>query len=278
MSIRSRSSKPLGKSAARRLKKLGYNNVTAKVGDGYQGWEEHAPFDKIIVTCSPEDVPQRLIDQLRDGGKMIIPLGERHQQVFYLFEKQEGKLVKQQLIPTLFVPMTGKAEDRRRVKPDPLHPHLVNGGFELDENDRQPRRRLALSAAKRIGDSPGTLGENVYALPERYAGPRGANPAGLRRRRDRRYAFGRQFVGATRGGPAGNTLQYESPSLQIYFYDRSRQVVGDAVVGPWSGSFAWKEIRETVKVPRHATEAIVRVGLNGGVGTMDVDEVRIAPH
>ena len=73
----------LGKEAAKRLEKLGYQNVKVKIGDGYQGWKEYAPFDKILVTCSPEDIPQPLVDQLREGGKMIIPLGERYQQMFY---------------------------------------------------------------------------------------------------------------------------------------------------------------------------------------------------
>ena len=83
---------PLGRRAARTLKKLGYNNVFVKVGDGYQGWPEHAPFDKIIVTCSPEKVPQPLVDQLRDGGLMIVPVGERYQQNLYLFRKAGDKL------------------------------------------------------------------------------------------------------------------------------------------------------------------------------------------
>src|SRR5262249_38366493 len=125
----------LGKNAARLLKELKYENVHAKVGDGYQGWPEYAPFDKIIVTCSPESVPQPLIDQLRDGGRLIIPVGERYEQVFYLFEKKGGALVKQRLLPTLFVPMTGVAEANRKVRPDPANPQLHNGGFETDEND-----------------------------------------------------------------------------------------------------------------------------------------------
>src|SRR5206468_5509975 len=98
---------PLGKEAEKRLEDLGYRNVKTKIGDGYQGWAEFAPFDKIIVTCSPEKVPQPLVDQLREGGKMIIPLGERYQQMFYLFEKKGGKLVQTKLLPTMFVPMTG---------------------------------------------------------------------------------------------------------------------------------------------------------------------------
>jgi protein-L-isoaspartate(D-aspartate) O-methyltransferase len=124
----------LGKNAAKVLKELKYDNVHALVGDGYKGWPEHAPFDKIIVTCSPENVPQPLIDQLRDGGKMIIPLGERYEQVFYLFEKQGDRLVSSKLLPALFVPMTGISEDNRKVKPDPARPEIRNGGFEEDDD------------------------------------------------------------------------------------------------------------------------------------------------
>ncbi len=113
---------PLGKAAGVRLKNLGYENVFTKVGDGYLGWREHAPFDKIIVTCSPEKIPVPLVQQLKEGGKMIIPLGERYQQVFHLLEKKNGQLVQQKLIPTLFVPMTGVSEENRQVKPDPLNP------------------------------------------------------------------------------------------------------------------------------------------------------------
>src|SRR5262245_29327016 len=74
----------LGRQAERTLKRLKYKNVFVKVGDGFQGWPEHAPFDKIIVTCSPEDVPQPLVDQLQEGGLMVIPVGERYQQTLYL--------------------------------------------------------------------------------------------------------------------------------------------------------------------------------------------------
>ena len=108
--------------AARALKRLNYENVHAKVGDGYQGWPEHAPFDKIIVTCSPEKVPPKLVEQLREGGRMVIPVGERYQQTLYLLKKKDGKLNREALLPTLFVPMTGQAEEGREVLPDPANP------------------------------------------------------------------------------------------------------------------------------------------------------------
>ncbi len=126
-----------GRSAARRLKRLGYKNVKTKVGDGYLGWAEFAPFDKIIVTCSPESVPKPLVDQHKEGGKMVIPVGERYRQDLYLMEKKDGKLVRKQLIPTLFVPMTGRSEKERVIKPDPLNPQLFNGGFEVLEDSGQ---------------------------------------------------------------------------------------------------------------------------------------------
>ncbi|MBO7679851.1 MAG: protein-L-isoaspartate(D-aspartate) O-methyltransferase, partial [Thermoguttaceae bacterium] len=112
----------LGKRAGETLRKLGYANVKVKIGDGYQGWSENAPFDKIIVTCSPENIPQPLIDQLAEGGMMLIPIGERYQQFFYRCIKENGELKKEKLIPAYFVPMTGEAEQQRQVQPDPTNP------------------------------------------------------------------------------------------------------------------------------------------------------------
>ena len=125
---------PLSKQATKRLKELKYDNVFTLDGDGYKGWPEHAPFDKIIVTCSPENVPIPLVEQLKEGGKMIVPVGQRYQQSFHLFTKVDGKLTDEKLISTLFVPMTGASEEQRRIQPDPTRPEIVNGSFEEDEN------------------------------------------------------------------------------------------------------------------------------------------------
>jgi protein-L-isoaspartate(D-aspartate) O-methyltransferase len=103
--------RPLGERAARVLKELGYDNVRTRVGDGYVGWPEAAPFDAVIVTCAPERVPQPLVDQLKEGGRLLIPLGTRYDQSIYLYKKINGKLDEgKKLKPTLFVPMTGQAQ------------------------------------------------------------------------------------------------------------------------------------------------------------------------
>jgi len=102
----------LGQRAEAVLSRLGYENVSVKIGDGFLGWPNAAPFDKIIVTCSPESVPVPLIDQLREGGRMVIPVGERFQQTLYRMTKQNGKLVREPLRPTLFVPMTGESQEK----------------------------------------------------------------------------------------------------------------------------------------------------------------------
>lgn len=102
---------PLSERATKLIKELGYNNVHTRVGDGYEGWPEAAPFDAVIVTCAPEKIPQPLVDQLKDGGRLVIPLGTRYKQAVYYYEKHDGKLSKpEKLLPTLFVPMTGRAQ------------------------------------------------------------------------------------------------------------------------------------------------------------------------
>ncbi len=104
---------PLGERAREDLARLKYKNVQVRVGDGYEGWPEHAPFDAIIVTCSPEHVPKPLVEQLRDGGRMIIPVGDsRIGQELYLLEKRGNQVVKRAVLPVRFVPMTGKAQER----------------------------------------------------------------------------------------------------------------------------------------------------------------------
>jgi protein-L-isoaspartate(D-aspartate) O-methyltransferase len=95
----------LAERAKQILSQLGYTNIQFKVGDGYYGWPEAAPFDAIIVTCSPTDVPKPLAEQLAEGGRMIIPVGEDPLQELVLITKQRGKLIRQHRLPVRFVPM-----------------------------------------------------------------------------------------------------------------------------------------------------------------------------
>lgn len=99
----------LGVEARERLVRLGYRNVTAKVGDGYQGWPGEAPFDIILVTAAPERVPQALIDQLKPGGRLVIPVGETQMQQLELIEKDAtGRLHQRAVVGVRFVPMIKK--------------------------------------------------------------------------------------------------------------------------------------------------------------------------
>lgn len=97
----------LGKSAKQRLSNLGYENVSVKIADGYYGWEEHAPFDAIVVTAAAEYIPPPLIEQLKNGGKMIIPVGSPFlTQQLMLVEKENGETKSKSLMPVRFVPFT----------------------------------------------------------------------------------------------------------------------------------------------------------------------------
>ena len=95
---------PLAREAQERLMRLGYKNIEVKYGDGYKGWPEHAPFDKIIVTAAPEDIPEELINQLKVGGKMILPAGAYFQRLYLITKTAQG-FDKKPLIPVIFVPM-----------------------------------------------------------------------------------------------------------------------------------------------------------------------------
>jgi protein-L-isoaspartate(D-aspartate) O-methyltransferase len=100
---------PLAERAAKALTELGCKNVHTRAGNGWLGWPEAAPFDAIIVTCAPDAIPPALVGQLREGGRMIIPVGPENQvQELYLLEKRGSRIEQRSILPVLFVPMTGK--------------------------------------------------------------------------------------------------------------------------------------------------------------------------
>jgi protein-L-isoaspartate(D-aspartate) O-methyltransferase len=102
--------KPLAKQATERLAQLGYDNVTTRIGDGYHGWEEHAPFEAIMVTAGADHVPPPLIRQLKPGGKMIIPVdtGPFTQDLLLVEKTSPGTVETRQILPVRFVPLTGE--------------------------------------------------------------------------------------------------------------------------------------------------------------------------
>ena len=104
--------KPLAKTARQTLERLGYTNVHVRTGDGRQGWPEAAPFDAIAVTCAPDEIPSALPDQLREGGRLVIPVGPANAvQELVLLEKSHDGMKRISLIEVRFVPMTGRTDD-----------------------------------------------------------------------------------------------------------------------------------------------------------------------
>ena len=98
----------LGTRAATLLKELGYNGVETRIGDGYAGWPEAAPFDGILVTAAPDHVPQPLLDQLKSGGRIVIPVGKGVQQLVVMVKNPDGTVARQDVLPVSFVPLTGR--------------------------------------------------------------------------------------------------------------------------------------------------------------------------
>ena len=99
--------RPLAEEAAVRLQRLGYNNIETRWGDGYQGWPEHAPYDGIIVTAAAQDVPEPLIDQLKPGARLIVPVGGRltGQDLMVVEKDAQGKTYRRSVLPVAFVPL-----------------------------------------------------------------------------------------------------------------------------------------------------------------------------
>jgi protein-L-isoaspartate(D-aspartate) O-methyltransferase len=103
---------PLGKRAAETLKRLGYANVKLRIGDGYRGWPEAAPFDAIVVTAAPPAVPEPLRQELAVGGRLVLPVGEDEQELRVITRTAKG-FEERTVLPVRFVPMTGEAQERR---------------------------------------------------------------------------------------------------------------------------------------------------------------------
>jgi protein-L-isoaspartate(D-aspartate) O-methyltransferase len=262
----------LGKRAAQTLRRLGYKNVETKIGDGYQGWAEHAPFDKIIVTCSPENVPAPLVEQLKEGGRLVVPLGERYQQTLFLYTKVDGELQAVPLQPTFFVPMMGLAEEERVVLPDAGEPVLVNGDFKDVAGD-QPVGWYYIRQGK--VETPGrTPGSNCLTFRNDAPGRavQALQAVGIDGLRTQEIEISLWVRGQkVQAGP----LPEQHPSLMVSFFNAHRHPVSRQEIGPWSGSFDWAEKRLRIKVPASVRFASVEVGLRGGTGQLSVADVAL---
>jgi protein-L-isoaspartate(D-aspartate) O-methyltransferase len=265
----------LGVSAKRTLQRLEYRNVHVRIGDGFQGWPEEAPFDKIIVTCSPENIPRPLVEQLKEGGLAVVPVGQRYQQILYLMRKRGGKLQREALRPTLFVPMTGTAEEARRIRPDPLNPTVANSGFEKPAlptgfvPDWYYQRQT-----QQIADDLAPEGKHYLRVTNTLPGKPGLAMQGFPidgSQIARLEVSGWVKVKQVRRGRNGDEL----PAIVVTFYDKNRAPLGNQWIGPFRGTADWSHQSDTLRVPTSASEAILRIGLFGAVGEASFDGIQV---
>ena len=269
--------RPLGEQAKKTLKRLHYDNVHVKIGDGFQGWPSYAPFDKIVLTCSPEQVPIPLIEQLAEGGLMVLPMGQRHQQNLMLYRKVDGKLVASALRPTLFVPMTGTAEKNREVLPDPNDPVILNGDFEKDLPENgfidgwYYQRSLEL-----IDDDKSPGGKRHVRFDSKQTGQKAHLMQG--------FAINGRTIGKIRLSASvkceevmAGQYREDLPIVSITFYDDHRRELGTGFIGPFRGTREWRNLDNEIRVPEDTREAIIRIGLFGATGSASFDNILIRP-
>ena len=267
----------LGRRARATLRRLGYTNVITKIGDGFVGWKEKGPFDKIIVTCSPEKIPLPLIDQLVENGIMIIPVGQRYEQTLVRLQKKAGKLERSDLVPSLFVPMTGHAEERRRVLPNGENPSLANPGFETCLPDSQTPSAWYYGRQETLlenGEAP--LGQRHLLLqnsePGRPAHIFQGFPIDGRAVREVTISY---QVRAQRLGKG--RIPEATPGVAIRFFDE-RRVRSTRLVAPLrTNSSEWQRVTSSILVPNWSREAILQIGLMGATGQIEVDQIEIMP-
>ena len=267
----------LGRRARTTLRRLGYTNVITKIGDGFVGWKEKGPFDKIIVTCSPEKTPLPLIDQLVEDGIMIIPVGQRYEQTLVRLQKKAGKLERSDLVPSLFVPMTGHAEERREVLPNGENPSLANPGFETCLPDSQTPSAWYYGRQETLlenGEAP--LGQRHLLLqnsePGRPAHIFQGFPLDGRAVREVTISY---HVRAQRLGKG--RIPEATPGVAIRFFDE-RRVRSTRLAAPLRiNSSEWQRVTSSILVPNWSREAILQIGLMGATGQIEVDQIEIMP-
>ena len=268
----------LARTAKQAIERVGYGNVHTRCGDGFRGWPEVAPFDKIIVTCSPEKVPEPLAEQLREEGRMLIPVGEGFQQELCVMVKQNGKLVVAARTPTYFVPMTGRADALRSAASDEPLTWLANGDFEEQLEPGVPAGWYYLRlAALEAGGASGEQGHYVR-FANKVPGLRShvLQSIGVDGGQVSQLTV-QTWVKATGVEPANKADPAGGGKLTVSFFDADRQTIGQSTVGLWRGSFDWRCQNGVVKVPLTAFGATIAVGLFGATGELSIDEIEVRP-
>ena len=260
----------LARKAQRTLKRYHYDNVHVKIGDGFQGWPEHAPFDKIVVTCSPENIPQPLVEQLAEGGRIVIPVGQRYQQMMYVGEKKNGRVVTEGLRPTLFVPMTGDAEQRREVQPDPTNPTVVNGGFEdISDENHLPLVWFYQRQMVVVQDDHAPEGKRFARFFNVDAGrpSRAMQGIGVDGYVVKELDIALQVK-------TNNVLfgehRDQKPVLAVTYFDENQIALSDSVLGPWRGTHDWHKFLTPEELTALLKDAGLTVTDTPGSGRPDV--------
>lgn len=209
---------------------------------------------------------------------MVIPVGERFDQQLVLITKRDGALVREPLAATLFVPMTGTAEAARRVLPDGGRPGVRNGGFEeILPGTAQPAAWYYGRQMEIVTDGGAASGQRHLRLVNEIPG----RPAQV----FQGFGVDGSLVGRLMvrcmlraSDVAAGRATDEVPALAVEFFDERRSRATRVKVGSWEGSFAWRQVEEAVRVPIWAREAILAIGLMGGTGELDVDDVDLRPE
>ena len=240
-------------------------------------------------------MPLPLIEQLREGGLIIIPVGQRYQQTLYRMQKVDGKLVRQALHPTLFVPMTGAAEEGRKELPDPANPVVVNGAFEILPSQSQATTEDFVPGwyygrqVTQVTPSAASQSAGANEASSREAAPEGKTfvrfeneTPGLSSHLLQGIAIdgrevsmirlsGRVQVEGVKIGPNTDSL----PMIAVSLYDDQRRDLGAFWLGPFRGTRSWRDVSRLVRIPPQTRELILRIGLFGGTGKAEFDAIAI---
>jgi protein-L-isoaspartate(D-aspartate) O-methyltransferase len=266
----------VAKMAEETLARLKYTNVKLRVGDGFEGWKEHAPYQRIIVECSPDSVPKALVEQLAEGGMLLVPTGDEFDQTMHLCKKENGKLTTLSLWPTLLLPMKGKAEELRSQSEMPRDPSILNGGFEelVPKTKDIPAHWAYVRQGRAIADEFCPEGKNSLAFVNITAGAAAtalqAFPVDGKKVSELSFAckvWGKDIR------PGQNRQQL--PRVEVRFFDEKRRLVGGDWMGGWHLTFDWLGKEHVFSVPRTAKFAVLRIGLGGATGEIRFDDLRL---